>query len=45
MSDIYKKINKLNSMYGNESSEFDEELVEHLNKNVGFHQNVNFYLD
>ena len=32
MSDIYKKINKLNSMYGNESSEFDEELVEHLNK-------------
>ena len=32
MSDIYKKINKLNSMYGNESSEFDEELVEHLKK-------------
>ena len=32
MSDIYKKINKHNSMYGNESSEFDEELVEQLKK-------------
>jgi hypothetical protein len=28
--DIYKKINELNSKYGNESSEFEEDLVEHL---------------
>ena len=27
---MYKKINELNSKYGNESSEFEEELVEHL---------------
>ena len=30
MSDVYKKITKLNSKYGNESSEFEEELIEHL---------------
>ena len=30
MSDIYKKINELNSKYG---SDFEEELVEHL-KNI-----------
>ena len=29
MSDIYKKINELNSKYG---SDFEEELVEHLKK-------------
>jgi len=28
--DMYKKINELNSKYVNESSEFEEELVEHL---------------
>ena len=33
MTDIYKKINEINSKYGNESSEFEEELVEHL-KNI-----------
>ena len=32
MSDIHKKISELNSKYGNESSEFEEELVEHLKK-------------
>ena len=32
MTDIYKKITELNSKYGNESSEFEEELVEHLKK-------------
>ena len=32
MTDIYKKINELNSKYGNESSEFEEELVEQLKK-------------
>ena len=32
MTDIYKKISELNSKYGNESSEFEEELVEHLKK-------------
>ena len=30
MTDIYKKITELNSKYGNESSEFEEELTEHL---------------
>ena len=30
MSDIYKKITELNSKYGNESSEFEEELTKHL---------------
>ena len=30
MSDIYKKITELNSKYGIDSSEFEEELVEHL---------------
>lgn len=30
MTEIYKKINELNSKYGNDSSEFEEELVEHL---------------
>ena len=30
MKNIYKKINELNSKYGNESSEFDEELTENL---------------
>ena len=30
MTDIYKKISELNSKYGNESSEFEEELTEHL---------------
>ena len=32
MTDIYKKINELNSKYGNESSEFEGELVDHLKK-------------
>ena len=32
MTDIYKKITDLNSRYGNESSEFEEDLVEHLKK-------------
>ena len=32
MTDIYQKINELNSKYGNESSEFEEDLVEHLKK-------------
>ena len=32
MTDIYKKISELNSKYGNESSEFEEELVEQLKK-------------
>ncbi len=32
MTDIYKKINELNSKYGNESSEFEEELTEKLKK-------------
>ena len=32
MTDIYKKISELNSKYGNETSEFEEELVEHLKK-------------
>ena len=32
MTDIYKKISELNLKYGNESSEFDEELVEQLKK-------------
>mgnify|MGYP003327114472 CR=1 FL=1 len=30
MTDIHKKISELNSKYGNESSEFEEELTEHL---------------
>tara|TARA_B100000530_G_C15829267_1_gene436758 strand:- start:625 stop:885 length:261 start_codon:yes stop_codon:yes gene_type:complete len=30
MTDIHKKISELNSKYGNDSSEFEEELVEHL---------------
>ena len=30
MTDIYKRITELNSKYGNESSEFEEELTEHL---------------
>ena len=30
MSDIFKKLTELNSKYGNESSEFEEELTEHL---------------
>ena len=30
MTDIYKKLTELNSKYVNESSEFEEELVEHL---------------
>ena len=30
MTDIYEKITELNSKYGNESSEFEEELTEHL---------------
>ena len=29
---MFKKISEINSKYGNESSEFDEELVEHLKK-------------
>ena len=29
---MFKKISEINSNYGNESSEFDEELVEHLKK-------------
>ena len=32
MTDLYKKISELNSKYGNESSEFEEELTEHLKK-------------
>ena len=32
MTDIYKKINELNFKYGNESSEFEGELVDHLKK-------------
>ena len=32
MTDIYKKLTELNSKYGNESSEFEEELTEHLKK-------------
>ena len=32
MTNIYKKITELNSKYGNESSEFEEDLVEHLKK-------------
>jgi hypothetical protein len=32
MADIYKEITELNSKYGNESSEFEDELVEHLKK-------------
>ena len=32
LSDIHKKLTELNSKYGNESSEFEEELVEHLKK-------------
>ena len=32
MTDIYKKISELNSKYGNESSGFEEELVEQLKK-------------
>ena len=32
MTDIYKKISELNSKYGNESSEFEEELVKQLKK-------------
>lgn len=32
MTDMFKKISEINSKYGNESSEFDEELVEHLKK-------------
>ena len=32
MSDLYKRINELNSKYGNESSEFEEELVDNLKK-------------
>ena len=32
MTDIFKKISELNSKYGNESSELEEELVEHLKK-------------
>ena len=32
MTDIYKKISELNSKYGNESSEFEEGLVENLKK-------------
>ena len=32
MTDMFKKISEINSNYGNESSEFDEELVEHLKK-------------
>ena len=32
MTDIYKKINEINSKYGNESSEFEEELNEKLKK-------------
>ena len=32
MTDIYKKINEINSKYGNESSEFEEELTEKLKK-------------
>ena len=30
MTDIHKKISELNSKYGNDSSEFEEDLVEHL---------------
>ena len=30
MPDLYKKMRELNFKYGNESSEFDEDLVEHL---------------
>ena len=30
MSDIFKKITELNSKYGNDSSEFEEELTELL---------------
>ena len=29
---MFKKVGEINSKYGNESSEFDEELVEHLKK-------------
>ena len=32
MSNLYNKISDLNSKYGNESSEFEGELVEHLKK-------------
>ena len=32
MTNLNKKISELNSKYGNESSEFEEELVEHLKK-------------
>ena len=32
MINVYKKITELNSKYGNESSEFEEELVEQLKK-------------
>lgn len=32
MSDLYKKISELNSKYGNEASEFEDELTEHLKK-------------
>ena len=32
MTDRFKKISELNSKYGNESSELEEELVEHLKK-------------
>ena len=41
MTDIYKKISELNSKYGNESSEFEEELVEHIKKN--FLINTNYH--
>ena len=30
MTDVYKKISELNFKYGNESSEFEGELTEHL---------------
>ena len=32
MTDIYKKISELNSKYGYDSFEFEEELVEHFKK-------------
>ena len=32
MTNLNKKISELNSKYGNESSEFEEDLVEHLKK-------------
>ena len=32
MTNLNKKISELNSKYGNESSEFEEELVEQLKK-------------